>query len=227
MMERGFTLLEVLVVLAVVSVLSGVIGTVMVTSITSAEIQASEEGLGGLKEGLLFYFEDTDQFPQSSGNAENDLQDLIADPGATGWDGPYINSGFENNGFVKDAWNRTITYSYTMGTMSCVVRSNGPDGLPGNSDDILLTINATPGYSSKTLRVQNELEVIKYAAQTYATNNGGLYPGDIDDLYSGNYLADESFRMDPWLTEYQTSMNQFVSFGPDRNLGGGDDIYPY
>lgn len=225
-MERGFTLLEVLVVLAVVSVLSGVIGTVMVTAITSAEIQASEEGLDGLKEALLLYFEDTDQFPGSSGNAENDLQDLIADPGVTGWDGPYINSGFENNDFVKDAWNRTITYSYTMGEMSCVVRGNGADGISGNSDDILLTVDATPGYIAKTLKVKDELDVIKYAAQTYATNNGGSYPGDIDDLFNGNYLADESFRTDPWLTDYQTSMNQFVSFGPDQNLGGGDDIYP-
>jgi general secretion pathway protein G len=226
-MEKGFTLLEMLVVLAVISIFAGVIGSIIGTSITSAEIEASQLKLDDLKQSMLSYYEDTDRFPQDTGDAENDLQALTADPGVPGWDGPYISSGFEDDDFIKDGWNRTVVYSYTDGDVSCVVRSSGPDGTGGNGDDIVLTIDATTTRRDKVTRIRDELEVVKVAAQTYATDQGGLYPSSISDLYGGSYLSDESFRKDPWLTDYQVSGNQFISYGPDRNAGGGDDVYPY
>jgi general secretion pathway protein G len=225
-MDEGFTLLEVLVVLAIVGTLSGVIGTVIGTAITSAEIEATEERLDNVKEALLLYFEDIDAFPQDTGNAVNDLGRLIIDPGITGWNGPYMSSGFEQNDYALDAWGRTLSYSYTPGGMACTVESSGPDGSSGNSDDISLTIDATSVYRNKVRSVKTELEVIKVAAQAYATDTGGLYPGTIGTLFTGGYLSDESFRRDPWVREYQVSGNQFISYGPDGGPGGGDDIYP-
>jgi general secretion pathway protein G len=226
-MEKGFTLLEVLVVLAVVSIFAAIIGSVVGTSIISAEIEASDLRLDNLKEALLSYFDDTDEFPADTGNSESDLQSLVTDPGAAGWDGPYISSGFESNDFVKDAWMRTIIYSYTSGDFSCTIRSSGPDGTANNSDDIVLTVDATSGYRAKTDRVRDELEVVKAAAQAYASDHGGTYPGSIGDLFADDYLSDESYRRDIWATNYQVSGNQFISYGPDQSPGGGDDVYPY
>jgi type II secretion system protein G len=226
-MEKGFTLLEVLVVLAVISVFAAIIGSVVGTSILSAEIEASELKMDNLKEALLYYFDDTDEFPVDTGNAENDLQSLVADPGVTGWDGPYISSGFESNDFVKDAWGRSVTYDYTSGVFSCTVRSSGPDGVANNSDDIVVTVDAASGYRLKANRVRDELEVVKGAAQAYAADNGGTYPSSVGDLFGGNYLSDESYRKDTWGTNYQVSGNQFISYGPNGSPGGGDDIYPY
>ncbi len=225
-MEKGFTLLEVIVVLAIISIFAGIVGTVIGTSVLSTEIEASEESMNVLRDALLAYYADTDEFPAATGNAEIDLADLVTDPGATGWDGPYISSGFENSDFARDAWKRPLAYAYTSGATSCSIASNGPDGISGNSDDMPMTIDATAVYRRKTERVRQELEVVKVAAQAYATNNG-FYPGGIGDLFTGGYLSDESYRRDEWLTAYQVESNQFISCGPDMAPGGGDDIYPY
>ncbi len=225
-MEEGFTLLEVLVVLAILSVFAGIVGTVIGTSILSTEIEASEEGMEALKEALLSYYADVDGFPTATGDAEIDLADLVTDPGVGGWDGPYISAGFENNDFVKDAWKRTLAYSHSPGASSCTLTSNGPDGIYGNSDDLVMTIDATAVYKRKVDRIRMELEIVKAAAQAYAANNG-FYPGSIGDLFAGSYLSDESYRRDEWLNEYRVEANQFISYGPDMALGGGDDIYPY
>lgn len=225
-MEKGFTLLEVIVVLAIISVFAGIVGTVIGTSVLSTEIEASEDRMDELREALLAYYADTDGFPAATGDTESDLADLVTDPGTTGWNGPYISSGFEDSEFAKDAWKRFLAYTYSAGTSSCVIESNGPDGISGNADDMTVTIDATAVYKRKSDRVRQELEVIKVAAQVYATNNG-FYPSAIGDLYAGNYLSDESYRRDEWLTTYQVESNQFISYGPDMALGGGDDIYPY
>jgi len=225
-MEDGFTLLEVIVVLAIISIFAGIVGTVIGTSVLNAEIDASEDRMGALKEALLSYYADVDEFPTATGDAESDLADLVTDPGVTGWNGPYISEGFEDNEFVMDAWNRALVYAHTWGTASCSVTSNGPDGIPGNSDDMAMTVDATSVYKRKADRIRDELEVIKVAAQAYAANNG-FYASSIDDLFGGGYLADESYRRDEWLSEYQVQSNQFTSYGPDMAPGGGDDIYPY
>lgn len=225
-MEKGFTLLEVIVVLAIISVFAGIVGTVIGTSVLSTEIDASEDRMEALKDALLLYYADVDEFPTATGNTAADLADLVTDPGVTGWDGPYISVGFEDDDFVMDAWRRTLAYAHASGTASCTVTSDGPDGVSGNSDDMDMTIDATAVYRRKTERIRQELEVVKVAAQAYATNNG-FYPGTIGDLFGGGYLSDESYRRDEWLGEYQVESNQFISYGPDMALGGGDDIYPY
>jgi general secretion pathway protein G len=225
-MEKGFTLLEVIVVLAIISVFAGIVGTVIGTSVLSTEIDASEDRMDALKDALLLYYADVDAFPAATGYAQTDLADLITDPGVAGWDGPYISEGFEDNDFVKDAWKRALVYDYSAGTASCTITSNGPDGMSGNSDDMAMTIDATSVYKRKTERIRAELDVVKVAAQAYATNNG-IFASSIGDLFSGGYLSDESYRRDEWLTEYQVESNQFISYGPDMAPGGGDDIYPY
>lgn len=225
-MENGFTLLEVIVVLAIISIFAGIAGTVIGTSVLSTEIEASEDRMDQLRDALLAYYGDTDEFPAATGDAVNDLADLVSDPTVTGWDGPYISSGFENDDFLKDAWKRPLAYAYASGTASCTIAGNGPDGISGNSDDMTMTIDATAVYKRKTERVRHELEVIKVAAQVYATNNG-FYASSIGDLFGGGYLSDESYRRDEWTTAYQVESNQFISYGPDIALGGGDDIYPY
>ncbi len=226
-MQSGFTLLEVIVVLAIMSILAGIVGTIVATSILSTETEATLDKLDTLKDALLAYYEDLDSFPTSTGDASTDLNCLIDDNGLTGWNGPYISSGFEDDDFVKDAWHNEIIYDHVQGTRTCTLTSAGPDGVEGTDDDLVITIDATSTYRKKERRVKQELEVIKIAAQSYAGDHGGLYPSSIDDLFTGGYLSDESYRKDEWQTDYHAHNNQFISYGPDRSYGGGDDVYPY
>jgi general secretion pathway protein G len=225
-MEKGFTLLEVVVVLAIISVFAGIVGTVIGTSVLTTEIEASEDRMERLCRALLAYYADTDEFPTATGDTERDLSDLVIDPGVAGWNGPYIASGFEENDFSMDAWKRAFAYTCHPGAIRCAIMTRGPDGVPGTSDDMTMAIDATSVYKQKTFRIRQELEVIKVAAQAYAASEG-TYPGTIGDLFTGGYLSDESYRRDEWLTAYQVQDNQFVSCGPNMALGGGDDIYPY
>jgi len=226
-MESGFTLLEVLVVLAVVSVFAGIIGSVVVTSLTSAELEASDQRLDLVAGGMLAYFNDTDQFPLDTGDDRQDLLALAADPGVSGWNGPYLSTGFDGDDFTRDAWKRTFRYTYFSGALSCELRSNGLDGLASTADDLVVTVNGSSTREGKVRKVKDELEVVKVAAQAYASAHGGLYPATINDLYASSYLSDESYRTDMWSSAYQASGNQFISYGPDRAPGGGDDIIPY
>jgi general secretion pathway protein G len=227
MMEKGFTLLEVIVVLAIISIFAGIVGTVIGTTVLNTEIRASEEKMETLTEALLSFYADTDRFPTATGVSSVDLTVLVNRRNVRGWNGPYISSGFGDNDFMKDAWKRDLLYSHSPGTAVCTLTSNGPDGVPGTDDDMRLLIDATAVYRRKVDRVRRELEVLKAAAQAYATANGGTYPDGIGSLFDGGHLSDGSYRRDEWLVEYQTENGQFISYGPDGVPGGGDDIYPY
>lgn len=226
-MEKGFTLLEVIVVLAIISIFAGIVGTVIGTTVLNTEIQVSEEKMDALKEALLSFYADTDQFPAATGLSRVDLVALVNCRNVKGWKGPYVSSGFEDNDFMKDAWNRDFLYSHSPGTAVCTLTSSGPDGVPETGDDMRLSIDATVVYRRKVERVRRELEVIKAAAQAYATAEAGKYPDGIGNLFESKYLSDESYRLDEWLLEYQVESGQFISYGPDMAPGGEDDIYPY
>jgi general secretion pathway protein G len=226
-MEKGFTLLEVIVVLAIVSIFAGIVGTVIGTTVLNTEMGVTEDRMEALKDALLSYYADTDRFPDATGNGGADLGALIDRHNVAAWRGPYISSGFENGDFTRDAWKRVFLYRHEPGTTKCSVISAGPDGMPGTEDDMPLSIDATAVYRRKADRVRRELEVIKAAAQAYAADNGGAYPEGIGDLFDGRYLSDESYRNDEWLVEYRVKNRQFMSSGPDGAPGSSDDIYPY
>jgi general secretion pathway protein G len=224
-MEKGFTLLEVIVVLAIISIFAGIVGTVIGTTVLNTEIQVSEDKMEALKDALLSFYADTDEFPAATGVSSADLAVLAEGRSADGWKGPYISSGFEDRDFMKDAWKREFLYLHNPGTAGCTLVSHGPDGVPGTPDDMRLAIDATAVYRRKVDRVRRELEVLKAAAQTCAAANGGAYPDEVGSLFDGKYLSDESYRRDEWLVEEENG--QFISYGPNRVPGGGDDIYPY
>jgi type II secretion system protein G len=70
-----------------------------------------------------FYY-DTLRYPTE----EENLEALVNDPGVNSWKGPYVN-------LVKpDPWHNK--YIYILSNDTVTVFSSGPDGIPGNNDDI-------------------------------------------------------------------------------------------
>lgn len=80
---------------------------------------------------------------------------------------------------------------------------------------------------SRISKAKADLDEIGRALAVYETREGEYTKSDVSDL-TGRYL--NKAPIDPWGMPYYvaTSAGLVVSFGPDRELGGDDDItYPY
>jgi prepilin-type N-terminal cleavage/methylation domain-containing protein len=161
---RGFTLLELVVVMAVLGILvaaatPSVVQRIMDSRIdqTRAEAQSLYDGMVGKPAESQFGFVgDLGRLPSSF----TELAQQGSLPGYTtsttrgvgmGWRGPYVNMGTTANDYLTDAFGRAYT-----GAASGQVRSAGPDGISGNSDDIVYppavpTIGGTVTATVKTI----------------------------------------------------------------------------
>lgn len=120
--KGGFTLIEVLLVVAIL----GVLATVVVVNVSGrrepAMIRATRASIAAVSTAIDLYEVDTGRRPSS-------IQDLLRDPGAPNWNGPYIRGGTP-----LDAWGNPIELRISGG--SHIVISAGPDLQMGTSDDI-------------------------------------------------------------------------------------------
>lgn len=125
--EAGFTLIEVLLVVAIL----GVLATVVVVNVSGrrepAMIKATRASIAAVATAVDLYEVDTGRRPSS-------MQDLLRDPGAPNWNGPYIRGGQP-----LDAWGTPLEYRISSGNY--VVVSAGPDLQTGTADDITSHVN--------------------------------------------------------------------------------------
>ena len=89
-------------------------------------VYVTQDNLAVLRAALDQFRNDCGHYPSLS----EGLISLIHDPGATGWQGPYI---FE---LKPDPWGRAFVFS--VESSRCLLRSLGPDGTPDTPDDIHL-----------------------------------------------------------------------------------------
>jgi len=127
---RGFTLVEMLLVLVILGILATLIlpkfsGRTEQARATAAQVQIATFGTA-----LDAYEVDTGSYPHGS----NGLQALVVQPGdATNWRGPYLKSDIP-----LDPWGHAYTYECPgrNNPSGYDIRSAGPDGQFGTSDDI-------------------------------------------------------------------------------------------
>lgn len=95
------------------------------------------------------------------------------------WDG-----GKEFATTATDAYGRPLNVGVAKGTLSytLTVRSPGPDGLPGNSDDIVVTRSKRHGESSRTKEATKAIEKVAEGAASGVIKGikKGLRPGGQD-----------------------------------------------
>jgi len=134
-LQRGFTLLEILVVLAILALLLG-----LVITNTDKIFGQSQEAVtrifvrDTLKTTLVRYRIDLGDYPST----EEGLQALVTAPGgkADRWHGPYLET--PGNKLPLDPWGEPYQYRYpgTKNPGSYDLYSKGADKIPDTADDV-------------------------------------------------------------------------------------------
>lgn len=115
----GFSLVELVITMTIMTILVGVVSMRASGMTDKARAAKIVEVVETLKTPVLLYHEDTGQLPREySGWDGASFHRLTADPGVTGWDGPYLEDP------IRRSWNPTggqvhlfhyVVNSYTGG----------------------------------------------------------------------------------------------------------------
>ncbi|MBI5361977.1 MAG: prepilin-type N-terminal cleavage/methylation domain-containing protein [Planctomycetes bacterium] len=195
--RSGFTLLEIVVVVAIIAMLAGAAVPLASKMLQSQARKATKSEVEALGDAALEYFRDTGAVPGS-------VAALLANPGVTGWAGPYLAGTVRDTisglaGYEVDAWSRA--YVVTAGT-TWTVASRGPDGITGNADDVSLLVDFTPVKRELTL---DRLRTINNAITLYNQAYGATSPLStsyttlLDRLVTTAYLPTRTgYTADAW-----------------------------
>lgn len=125
----GFTLIEMLLVIVIIGVLAGAIITSLSGRSQQARIARAESDIrGNLSLALDLFESDVGRYP----TAEEGLEALMEDPGAPGWQGPYLQGELR-----PDPWGTPYEYRrHPEYPERYQLSSAGPDLQPGTEDDV-------------------------------------------------------------------------------------------
>ena len=127
--RRAFTLVELLLVLSILALLAGLVLPKLVGTRLTAEKKTVIAQIGAFKTALDMFEVDNGTYPKG----RNGLQDLITKPryASADWH-PYLDK------IPLDPWGNAYIYEFPgrHNKDSYDLSSPGPDGVPGNDDDI-------------------------------------------------------------------------------------------
>lgn len=159
MKTKAFTLIEVMVVMAIISIMAGMLVPVAWKFWESEEIATTKQRLEDLRSAMVGertlvqngvrtnfgFVGDNGELPFGNMTAAGGLKYLAERPdsGYPLWAGPYMKGDFDISTYTADAWGRRFVYTPALSTnryISAEIRSYGPNGLPNDSDDIVVVI---------------------------------------------------------------------------------------
>jgi general secretion pathway protein G len=126
--QRGFTLIEIMVVVVIMGILAALVVPKLMGRTDDARITAARQDISTLMQALKLYKLDNQRYPTT----EQGLQALIAKPTS----GPAAN-GWKSGGYIdklpKDPWGNPYQYLSPGVKGEVDVFSYGADGQPGGS----------------------------------------------------------------------------------------------
>lgn len=125
-LERGFTLVEMLVVISIIALIMALVGPRVLNFLGELKVKAAKIQIESLESALDLYALDTGQYPSSS----DGLDALMHRPsGATSWGGPYL----KGNVVPNDPWGRPYIYRSPGEHGPYDIVSNGANGQEGDN----------------------------------------------------------------------------------------------
>lgn len=248
--REGFTLIEIIVAMAILAILAGAITPLVFQELVSAREEATQLELDTLERALLDFYEDTGRFPTEA----EGLAALVADPGADGWQGPYVDGRLADPAVPESEDGFGNAYQYDLapttnpaGAADAIVASGGSDhaitfgavggtwNLTDDGDDLLALVSTGPVDREKLKEARSELNALGEAAFRYYEEQRA-FTTDLEVLADGYLEAGTGAdaRRDPWRNDYALAIETggdvpelaLRSFGPDRqdDSGGDDDL---
>lgn len=119
--QRGMTLIEIIVVIVLIGGVLVVIGGQIFSNKDRAEAKLAKIQVDKVAANINMFEMDTGSFP-------GELDDLVSDPGVSGWLGPY-----SKESELKDPWGNAFDYRMPGDSGPFDLISLGKDGQPGGS----------------------------------------------------------------------------------------------
>lgn len=117
--QRGFSLIEIIIVVVLIAAIVAFAASRILGGSDRAKVNLARSQLQTLAQKVQSYEWDTGTLPA-------ELDDLVTDPGAAGWLGPYA-----KDAELNDPWNEPIRYTVPGDAGPFALRSLGADRQPG------------------------------------------------------------------------------------------------
>lgn len=126
--EKGFTLLELLVVLGIIALLAGIVGPQVMKHMGASKTKAARVQIEDLSAALDMYKLDVGKYPSS----DEGLEALVEKPSdIKRWNGPYL----RKSKVPKDPWLQDYYYSSPGGHGRFDLYSYGADEKEGGEEE--------------------------------------------------------------------------------------------
>ncbi len=129
-LERGFSLIELIVVLVILGLLAAVVGPKLIQKVGKSKEDIAKIQISTFSEPLHLFALDVGRLPTTA----EGLDALVRNPGnMDSWRGPYLNKPNVPN----DPWGHPYIYRCPGQNGEYDIVSLGPDGTEGTEDDVV------------------------------------------------------------------------------------------